>query len=77
MPSSEPIKNLMKAVQSLEQGQRQTSAIHLANALGGNPTPMIQENLNQLLNVDSAANDIVLEIVSSEVNKGRRDYSYG
>ena len=73
MPSAEPIKLYLEAVEEYKQGNNENAANLLASALGAEkPSETIRNALPKLLSLDTLPNDAILKIVSTEVSRGKK-----
>lgn len=74
MPSAKPIKLYLEAVEAFREGNREQAAQKLAESFGADsPSSVIEDVLDSLFLVDSLSNDAVLQILSTEVSKGRNE----
>jgi hypothetical protein len=70
MPSAQPIKSYLEAVDLYRAGDREAALQKLTEALGGEkPSAVIEANIDRLLKLGSLPNDAVLRIISTEVTK--------
>ena len=70
MPTSEPLRLYLEALESYNQGNRETAAQKLAEAFGAKePSPVITNSLDRFLNYGSMPNDVALQIIATEVSK--------
>jgi hypothetical protein len=73
MPNPEAIKKYIQAREAFDKGDKKAAADLLANSLGAPASnPVLENSLDQLLENDSRANDVVLKILSTEVAKRER-----
>jgi len=72
MPTSEPLKLYLEALESYNQGNREAAAQKLAEAFGAKePSPVIINSLDKFLNYGSLPNDAALQIIATETAKRR------
>jgi len=70
MPTSKPLRLYLEALESYNQGNRETAAQKLAEAFGAKePSPVITGSLDRFLNYGSMPNDIALQMIATEVSK--------
>lgn len=73
MPSLQPIKLYLEAVDMHRGGNKEQAAQLLAQSLGvSEPSPLIRDFIDKLLEQNTMPNDAILKILSTEVSK-RRD----
>ncbi len=74
MPTSEPLKNYLEALESYNQGNRKEAAQKLAEAFGAKePSHVIINSLDKLFKDGSMANDATLQIIATEIAKSGGD----
>jgi len=74
MPTPEPLKLYLEALENYNQGNREAAAQKLAEALGAKePSPVITNSLDKFLNYGSMPNDAALQIIATEVAKSGGD----
>lgn len=73
MPSAEPIKLYLEAVAMHREGNKEQAAQLLAESLGASePSPTIRNYIGKLLEENTMPNDVVLQVLSTEVAKGAK-----
>lgn len=71
MPSPLPIKIYLEAVAKYREGKKEEAAQLLAESLGAiNPSPIMRNSIDRLLERNTMPNDVILQILSTEVSKG-------
>lgn len=72
MPSAEPIRLYLDAVEAYERGNKEEAAQKLAQSLGADePSALMRSSIDKLLSTDTMPNNAVLKILSNEVSKKR------
>jgi len=70
MPSIEPLKHYLNALEILASGDQDGAARELEAALGAGETEEIRANIATLLNRRELAGEVMLDLIRVEASKG-------
>ena len=75
MSSAKPLKRYLEARDALAKGDRTEAIAALKDAFGSQPdNPYIDRNVEQLVDHESAAGEVLLDLVRVEMNRRDDDH---